>query len=122
MRSRYVAMYETGEKGKNYFVFVYLETPVDYLPPPLLDLGVPLNGIHTFVWADDEAAIARAFHTSQQQKDDTPTEPIPTPVCSICGKAAVSTFPEPLCGKHLEEFIAWRNKKEAGLKQQKDES
>jgi len=65
-RAQYVAMYETGERGGNYFRFVYLDFPEGFIQPLVLELGVPLDGVHKFVWADDQHAIALAFNTSQQ--------------------------------------------------------
>lgn len=68
MKAQYVAMFENGERGKNFFRFAYIEYPdtPNYIPPPKLELGVPMHGIHEFVLAEDQAAIARAFNTSQQ--------------------------------------------------------
>jgi hypothetical protein len=65
-KARYAAMYETGEKGKNYFRFVYLEFPDGMIPPFKIEMGVPQHGVHEFGLADDQHALASIFSTSQQ--------------------------------------------------------
>jgi hypothetical protein len=68
MRHQYVAMFETGQKGQNFFRFAYLEIPEGYMVPPVIKIGIPkLSGsMADFVYAPDQAWMAKVFRTSQQ--------------------------------------------------------
>lgn len=68
MHARYVALYETGERGGNYFRFVRLEFPDGMIPPPMIEMSVPHHGIHVFTYlhADTQAAIGSLFGIPQQ--------------------------------------------------------
>ena len=63
---QYVAMFETGEKGKNYFKFLQIEAPDGYILPPIIEASIPHQGIVQFIYAPDQESIAKAFNTSQQ--------------------------------------------------------
>lgn len=60
-RTQYVAMFETGERGRNYFRFAYLEHDDGEIPPPVIPIGKA-----EYVYAQDQQEIAHAFGTSQQ--------------------------------------------------------
>ena len=66
MKARYAALYRTGRRGGNYFKFMYLDYPDELMPPPIIRMGKPMEGIHEFVWADDQHSLALAYDTSQQ--------------------------------------------------------
>lgn len=60
-RSQYVALFETGKKGANYFRFAYLEYDDGLIPPP----KVSVHGVE-YTYSPNQYTTALIFKTTQQ--------------------------------------------------------
>lgn len=59
---QYVALFETGKKGQQYFKFAYLYCEAGSIAQPVITIG----GIE-YAYVPDQNWIAKTFNISQQQ-------------------------------------------------------